>query len=217
MSALDWLLGRPLASEEQEQQQIGPLAAIPVLGLDAMGSAAYGPEAALTVLIPLGAVGLSYVGPILGVIIAVLLVVYFSYRQTIAAYPRGGGSYTVAKANLGKLAGLTGGAALVIDYILNVAVGIAAGVGALVSAFPALLPYTLTLCLVILAVLTLVNLRGIRESGLIFMAPSYTFVVTLLLVTVVGVVKTLASGGHPVPVIAPRPPPRRPQGRRSGS
>jgi amino acid transporter len=203
VSALDWVLGRPLASEEQEHQQIGPLAAVPVLGLDAMGSAAYGPEAALTVLIPLGAVGLGYVGPILGVIVGVLLIVYFSYRQTIAAYPQGGGSYTVAKANLGKLAGLTGGAALVIDYILNVAVGIAAGVGALVSAFPTLLPYTLTLCLVILVVLTLVNLRGIRESGQAFMAPSYTFVVTLLVVTVVGVVKAIASSGHPVPVVAP--------------
>lgn len=203
MRLLDWLLGRPLASEEQEQQQIGPLAGIPVLGLDAMGSAAYGPEAALTVLIPLGAAGLGYVGPILAVITAVLLIVYFSYRQTIAAYPGGGGSYTVAKANLGKLSGLIGGAALVLDYILNVAVGIAAGVGALVSALPSLLPHTLALCLVILVLLTLVNLRGIRESGLAFMVPAYTFVATLLVVTVVGVVKAIASGGHPTPIVAP--------------
>ena len=203
MAVLDWLLGRRLASDEQEQQQIGPLAGIPVLGLDALASAAYGPEAALTVLIPLGALGLGYVGPILAVIIGVLFIVYFSYRQTIAAYPGGGGSYTVAKANLGMMWGLTGGAALVLDYILNVAVGIAAGVGALVSAFPSLLPHTLALCLVILVLLTIVNLRGVRESGLVFMAPTYAFVVTLLIVMVVGVVKALASGGHPVPIVAP--------------
>jgi amino acid transporter len=202
MSFLDLVLGRPLGSDEQERQQIGPLAGIPVLGLDAMASAAYGPEAALTVLIPLGALGIGYVGPILAVIIGVLVMVYFSYRQTITAYPGGGGSYTVAKANLGMAWGLTGGVALVIDYILNVAVGIAAGVGAIVSAVPSLLPHTLALCLLILLVLTLVNLRGVRESGLAFMVPTYAFVVTLTIVVVVGVVRALASGGHPIPVVA---------------
>ncbi len=131
-----------------------------------------------------------------------LLLVYFSYRQTIAAYPGGGGSYTVAKANLGLAWGLTGGVALVLDYILNVAVGIAAGVGAIISAVPSLLPHTLVLCLLILAVLTLVNLRGIRESGRAFMVPTYAFVVTLVIVVVVGVVKAIASGGHPIPVAA---------------
>ncbi len=203
MSLLGWLLGRRLASDEQEQQQIGPLAGIPVLGLDALASAAYGPEAALTVLIPLGALGIGYVGPILAIIISVLFVVYFSYRQTIAAYPGGGGSYTVAKANLGMMWGLTGGAALVLDYILNVAVGIAAGIGVIVSAFPWLLPHTLALCLLILVLLTIINLRGVRESGLVFMAPTYVFIITLLTVMVVGVVKALASGGHPVPIVAP--------------
>lgn len=203
MSLLRWLLGRRLASDEQEQQQIGPLAGIPVLGLDALASAAYGPEAALTVLIPLGALGIGYVGPILAVIIGVLFIVYFSYRQTIAAYPGGGGSYTVAKANLGTMWGLTSGAALVLDYILNVAVGIAAGVGAIVSAFPSLLPHTLSLCLLILALLTIVNLRGVRESGRLFMAPTYAFVATLLVVMVVGAIKAFESGGHPVPIVAP--------------
>ncbi|HEY6358290.1 MAG TPA: amino acid permease, partial [Vicinamibacterales bacterium] len=193
MPLLDWVLGRPLASDEQDRQQIGPLAGIPVLGLDAISSAAYGPEAALTLMIPLGALGVEYVGPILAVIIGVLLLVYFSYRQTIAAYPGGGGSYTVAKANLGLRWGLTGGVALVLDYILNVAVGIAAGVGAIVSAIPTLLPHTLALCLVILAVLTLVNLRGVRESGRAFMVPTYVFVVTLVIVVVVGVAKAIAS------------------------
>ena len=121
------------------------LAGIPMLGLDALGSAAYGPEAALTLLIPLGAAGVWYIGPITLLIVGLLFVVYFSYRQTIAAYPAGGGSYTVAKENLGTAAGLLAAAALMLDYVLVVAVGISAGVGALVSAVPALQPYTLPL------------------------------------------------------------------------
>jgi amino acid transporter len=203
MSVLDWLLGRPLSNEEAEHQQIGPLAGIPVLGLDALSSAAYGPEAALTLLIPLGAAGLAYVGPISALIIGILGVVYFSYRQTIHAYPGGGGSYTVAKENLGTGAALLAGSALALDYVLNVAVGISAGVGALVSAIPSLLPYTLPLCLGILLLLTLVNLRGLRESGIAFMLPTYTFVATLGVTIAVGVARVVASGGHPVPVAAP--------------
>jgi amino acid transporter len=205
MSALDWLLGRPLSDDEAEHQQIGPLAGIPVLGLDALSSAAYGPEAALTLLIPLGAAGLAYVGPISALIIAILAVVYFSYRQTIHAYPGGGGSYTVAKENLGRLPSLLAGSALALDYVLNVAVGISAGVGALVSALPGLLPYTLPLCLAILAALTLVNLRGLRESGIAFMLPTYLFVGTLGVTLAVGVFQAVSSGGHPVAVVAPPP------------
>jgi amino acid transporter len=120
-----------------------------------------------------------------------LSIVYFSYRQTIAAYPTGGGSYIVASANLGQRVGLFAGAALMIDYILNVAVGISAGVGAMVSAFPSLQPYTLRLCLAILLVLTFVNLRGVREAGLAFMLPTYLFVGSLGTVIVVGLLKTL--------------------------
>lgn len=201
----DYVFGRRLASEEQEEQRIGPLAGIPVLGLDALASAAYGPEAALTLLIPLGALGLTRVIPIVFTIIALLLVVYVSYRQTIAAYPGGGGSYTVAKENLGVPAALLAGAALMLDYILNVAVGISAGVGALVSAFPVLLPHTLALCLVLLVLLTLVNLRGVREAGLAFLLPTYLFVATLGGMIVIGAVKTLLSGGHPLAVQAPAP------------
>jgi amino acid transporter len=202
-SLADWVFGRRLHSDEEEEQRIGPLTGVPVLGLDALSSAAYGPEAALTLLLPMGAVGLSYVVPISGVIIGVLLIVYFSYRQTIAAYPNGGGSYTVAKENLGQPAALLAGAALALDYVLNVAVGISAGVGALVSALPSLLPYTLPACLLILAVLTLVNLRGTRESGLTFLLPTYLFVATLGALIVIGGVKDALSGGHPAPVLAP--------------
>lgn len=201
--AIDWLLGKKLASDDEAHERIGPIAGIPVLGLDALSSAAYGPEAALTLLIPLGALGLSYVGPISGLIVFILMIVYFSYRQTITAYPTGGGSYTVAKENLGDGAALLAGAALALDYVLNVAVGISAGVGALVSAVPALLPYRLTACLVILALLTVVNLRGVRESGKAFLAPTYAFIATLAIVIVVGVVRSIQSGGHPAAVVAP--------------
>jgi amino acid transporter len=204
MSVLDKLLGRPLASGEQGEQQIGFLAGVPTFGLDGLSSAAYGPEAALTILLPLGAVGLVYIGPIILVILVLLSILYFSYRQTIAAYPGGGGSYTVAKENLGVHAGLLAAAALMLDYLLNVAVGISAGVGALVSAVPRLHPHTLTLCLVTLVAITLVNLRGVRESGRAFGGPTYIFVGTLIIVITVGVVKTIAAGGSPVAVVAPQ-------------
>jgi amino acid transporter len=149
-SVLDFLFGRPLSSDEAVKEQIRPSAGVPVFGLDALSSAAYGPEAALTILIPLGLAGVAYTIPISLTIIVLLSIVYFSYRQTIAAYPTGGGSYIVASANLGQRVGLFAGAALMIDYILNVAVGISAGVGAMVSAIPSLQPHTLRLCLAIL-------------------------------------------------------------------
>src|SRR5919198_909337 len=176
MSLADILFGPPLPSSEDQRQRIGWVEGIPTFGLDALSSAAYGPEAALTIL---------------------LAIVYFSYRQTIAAYPTGGGSYTVAKENLGPKAGLLAAAALMIDYLLNVAVGISAGVGALVSAVPGLQPHTLALCLLILAVLTIVNLRGVREPGVVFMIPTYFFVGCLLGVIGWGVYQTVITGGHP--------------------
>jgi amino acid transporter len=205
MVLTDLLFGRTLASDEEGEQCVGVLAGIPMLGLDALGSAAYGPEAALTLLIPLGVSGLAYVGPISALIIVLLFVVYFSYRQTIVAYPHGGGSYTVAKENLGIIAGLLAAAALMLDYVLVVAVGISAGVGALISALPALQPYTLALCLVILGLITLVNLRGVRESGWAFVVPTYLFVVTLLAVLALGTIKAALAGGRPEPAEAPAP------------
>ncbi len=153
MSLGDLVFGRPLASEEEAEQRIGAAAGIPVFGLDALGSAAYGPEAALTILIPVGAVGLAYTLPITFSIVILLSIVYLSYRQTIAAYPTGGGSYTVARFNLGARAGLLAAAALMVDYLLNVAVGISTGVGALISAVPSLQPFTVPICLGILLML----------------------------------------------------------------
>lgn len=203
MSLMDRLLGRTLATQEEEGQKIGPLAGVPILGLDALSSAAYGPEAALTVLLGLGTLGLAYIGPVTLAIVALLAVVYLSYRQTIAAYPSGGGSYTVAKENLGVGAGLLAAAALLLDYILNVAVGISAGVGALVSAAPNLLPYRLELCLALLVILTLINLRGLRESGTVFMLPTIVFVGSLAAIIGLGISHAVLAGGHPLPVIAP--------------
>src|SRR5271155_1938792 len=181
MSVLDILLGKPLATSDERAEQIGTSAGIPIFGLDALSSAAYGPEAALTLLIPLGALGVAYIVPVSASIIALLAIVYFSYRQTIAAYPGGGGSYTVASENLGTFPGLLAAAALMIDYVLVVAVGISAGVGALASAIPSLQPHTVGICLSILVMVTVVNLRGLRETGIFFMVPTYLFVGSLLL------------------------------------
>ncbi|HTQ11745.1 MAG TPA: APC family permease [Fimbriimonadaceae bacterium] len=204
----DLLFGRPLASREEGEQKIGVFAGVPLLGLDALASAAYGPEAALTILIPVGAAGLVYFGPILLVILAILTILYFSYRQTIAAYPQGGGSYTVARENLGTRAGLFAASALLVDYTLTVAVGISAGVGALVSAVPSLHPHILSICLGILVLIVLVNLRGVKESGAAFALPTYLFVGTLGATLIIGIVKTLLGGGHPVPVESPPALPR---------
>jgi amino acid transporter len=203
MSVVDILLGKPLATSDERAEQIGASAGIPIFGLDALSSAAYGPEAALTLLIPLGAAGVAYILPVSLSIIALLAIVYFSYRQTIAAYPGGGGSYTVASENLGTYPGLLAASALMIDYILVAAVGISAGVGALVSAVPQLQPHTLAMCLAILAMVTLVNLRGVREAGLLFMVPTYAFLGSLLIAIAIGVTKTVFAGGHPMPVVPP--------------
>jgi amino acid transporter len=206
MPILDLILGRPLSSDEDKDERVGPLAGISVFGLDALSSAAYGPEAALTVLIPLGVSGIGFSLPITIAVSAILTIVYFSYRQTISGYPQGAGSYTVAKENLGTYAGLFAAAALMIDYTLNVAVGISAGIGALTSALPQLQPYALLLCLAVLLLLTFFNLRGLRECGLAFMPPTYLFIGCLVVVLVIGIVKAFVSGGHPQPVI-PLPPP----------
>jgi amino acid transporter len=197
---LNFLFGRPLATSEERAEHIGPVAGIPIFGLDALSSAAYGPEAALTLLIPLGLVGVKYIVPVSVAIVCLLAIVYVSYRQTIDAYPRGGGSYTVASQNLGIGMGLLAASALMIDYILTAAVGISAGVGALISAVPSLQPHTLQLCLLVLVLLTIVNMRGVHDTGLVFMIPTYIFTLTLLAVIAVGAWHVVLAGGHPQPV-----------------
>jgi amino acid transporter len=194
---LTFLFGRPLATSEERAEHIGPIAGIPIFGLDALSSAAYGPEAALTLLIPLGLAGVKYIVPVSVAIVCLLSIVYVSYRQTIDAYPKGGGSYTVASQNLGMGMGLLAASALMIDYVLTAAVGISAGVGALISAAPSLQPHTLQICLLVLFLLTIVNMRGVHDTGLAFMIPTYLFTGTILLVIVVGGWHVVFGGGHP--------------------
>jgi amino acid transporter len=207
MSIFDVLFGKPLATSAEHDEHIGVAAGVPIFGLDGLTSAAYGPEAAMTLLIPLGVLGVShYLLPIFGFILTLLVILYFSYRQTIIAYPNGGGSYTVASENLGDGAGLLAAAALMIDYILTAAVGVSAGVTALVSAVPELHPHQLLICLFILAAIAIVNMRGVRETGFVFMVPTFLFVGTILATIGVGVYRSVVSGGHPVAVLAPPPP-----------
>jgi amino acid transporter len=200
MSLTDSIIGKPLATSEERAEHIGVAAGIPIFGLDGLTSAAYGPEAAMTLLIPLGVGGVEYGWRIIAAILILLTIVYFSYRQTIAAYPNGGGSYTVATENLGENAGLLAAAALMIDYILTAAVGISAGVTALTSAVPRLQPHTLLICLVILALLAIVNMRGVKDTGSAFILPTFLFVGTLLAMIGVGMWKSALAGGHPMPV-----------------
>ena len=197
------LVGRRIANREADERKLGVFSGLPAMGLDGLGSASYGPEAALTVLAATGAAGLGTIGAITAIIVALLAIVFLSYWQTIAAYPSNGGSYVVAKNNLGLGAGLLAAAALMIDYLLNVAVGISAGVGALTSAVPALQPFTLALCLAILVAITMTNLRGTLESGFAWALPTYAFVVTLVGVLAWGSYQAIVSGGHPHPVVAP--------------
>ena len=208
MAIQDKIFGKPLATSDERAEHIGVSAGIPIFGLDALTSAAYGPEQALLYLIPLGYLGIHFLMPIISSILILLVIVFFSYRQTIAAYPNGGGSYTVATENLGEGAGLLAAAALMIDYILTAAVGISAGVTAVTSVESRLIPYTLPMCLVILAILALVNLRGVKDTGAAFILPTFLFIGTLLTLVAVGVVKTFAAGGHPTALAAmPAPSP----------
>jgi amino acid transporter len=210
MKVFDVLFGRPLASSEAHAEHIGVAAGIPIFGLDGLTSAAYGPEAAMALLIPLGLWGVDhYLLPIFACILSLLTILYFSYRQTIHAYPNGGGSFTVASENLGDQAGLFAAAALMIDYILTAAVGISAGVTALVSAFsqtkfgPVLHHYQLAMCLLILAGIAIVNMRGVKETGAVFMLPTFLFVGTLLTTISVGVYQAVIAHGHPLAKAAP--------------
>jgi amino acid transporter len=205
VNVLDLFLGRRLANREFKERKIGAFEGLPAMGLDGLGSSAYGPEATLTILIPLGAAATSYIGWVMAPIVALLGILFASYWQTIRAYPNNGGAYIVAKDNLGTNASLLAAAALMVDYVLNVAVGIAAGVGALVSAAPLLHPYILPLCLAILALVTIVNLRGTLDAGRLFALPTYVFVVSFGIILAAGMYKVVTSGGSPQAVVSPPP------------
>ncbi|MEU1129986.1 APC family permease [Streptomyces sp. NPDC005900] len=177
------------------------LTGLAALSLDAMASVAYGPEAIVLVLAAAGAHGLGFTLPVTLAIAGLLAVLVASYRQVIAAFPDGGGSYAVAKAHLGRRASLVAAASLVLDYVLNVAVAVTAGVAALTSAFPALYGERLWICLAVLVLITAVNLRGIVDSARVFIVPTAIFIGAILVLIVVGLfreapVSTAASSGH---------------------
>jgi amino acid transporter len=200
------LFGRPLASERLEHERLGKITALAVLSSDAISSVAYATDQILIVLAVLGAMSLQYVVPISGVIVGLLVLVGLSYRQTIFAYPGGGGSYTVARENLGVMPGLVAAAALLTDYILTVSVSIASGVDAIISAYPSVNVHRVTFCIVAALLLMVVNLRGVRESGAAFRVPTYAFIFMMFALIIAG---GLRSIGHPaiVPAVPPVAPP----------
>ncbi len=185
------LTGRPLRTSEIDTEQITPVEGLSALSLDALTSVAYGPEAIIVVLAVGGASSLHLILPITVAIVILLAILVVSYRQVIDAYPGGGGAYAVSRANLGAGASLVAGAALIVDYTLTVAVSIAAGVAALTSAFPSLTSATVPLCLGFLALITLLNLRGLGASARAFLLPTVLFIVGMLAVIAVGLVHPL--------------------------
>ncbi|MGA7863073.1 MAG: amino acid permease, partial [Stellaceae bacterium] len=205
MNLLNILIGQRLANAEAQGRKITTLEGFAAMGLDGLSSSAYGPEAALVILMAAGSAGLGEIRPVMLAVLLLLLMLFVSYWQTIEAYPSNAGSYTVARKNLGANAGLLAATALMIDYVLNVAVGISAGVGALTSAVPPLHPYTLPLCLGILALITIVNLRGTMEAGIIFSVPTYLFVASFGGLLLFGIIKTFGAAGNPHSVVPPPP------------
>ena len=174
------LLGRPLATEEAPHQTISKTIGLAVFASDALSSVAYATQEILIILAVAGTAYFWLSIPISFVIIGLLIILTISYRQTIYAYPGGGGAYIVARDNLGDVAALTAGAALLTDYILTVAVSISSGVAQMTSAFPTLFPWRVELALGMVALITIVNLRGVKESGSVFAVPTYFFVVLML-------------------------------------
>src|SRR6266700_4916037 len=193
------LIGVPIATLQAEGERLSKFKALAVLSSDAISSVAYATEAILLSLVAAGSGNLGITLPISFAIVGLLAIVAISYRQTIPAYPSGGGSYIVAKDNLGTLPGLVAAASLMIDYVLTVAVSVAAGVWALATLFPALSPtvVVVTIAVVLVILITVVNLRGLRESGTIFAIPTYLFIVSALLLIVVGCIKAFLLQHQP--------------------
>jgi CheY-like chemotaxis protein len=190
---LNHVLGRPLETAAIPHQTIGKAIGLAVFASDALSSVAYATEEILLVLAAAGALFFAYALPIAGAIAALLLVLTLSYRQTIFAYPGGGGAYIVARDNLGEEPAQTAGAALLTDYVLTVAVSISSDVAQITSAFPRLQLYTVPLCVTMTAVMTLVNLRGVKESGRAFAGPTYFFISMTFLLLGVGKCQALRA------------------------
>jgi amino acid transporter len=193
----EFLIGRPMRTEQQAHERLTNAKALAVLSSDAISSTAYGTEEIMLILLLAGSAGLSLTLPI-GISIAVLVfIVAVSYRQVVYAYPNGGGSYIVASKNLGTIAGLVAGAALSTDYVLTVAVSIVAGVAAITSAFPQFMQDTVPLCLVSILIVTVINLRGVREAGTIFSIPTYSYILALAALIIFGFYQWLVIGRPP--------------------
>jgi amino acid transporter len=192
------LIGEPIATARADRERLTKVRALAVLSSDAISSVTFATEAILINLVAAGSARLGLVFPISMVIIALMIIVSTSYRQTIPAYPNGGGSYIVAKDNLGTLPGLVAAAALLIDYVLNVSVSVAAGVHNLVSLFGGLSPYVVLIDVILVIFMTIVNLRGVRESGAIFAFPTYFFVFSALLLIIVGCLKAFVFQHQPL-------------------
>jgi amino acid transporter len=195
-----FIVGEPIPSHLAHHERLSRVTGLAVLSSDALSSVAYATEEILRVLVLAGAAALTFASPIAVIIATILAIVAFSYRQTINAYPGGGGAYIVAKENLGEMPALIAAAALLIDYVLTVAVSIAAGVAAITSAFPQWHVNRVEMALGFVLVLMLGNLRGIRESGRIFAVPTYFFIVSVLVLVVVGGWRVLTGGATPLPV-----------------
>ncbi|HLC05673.1 MAG TPA: APC family permease, partial [Anaerolineales bacterium] len=189
------LLGTPLRTEQARHERLSKFAALAVFSSDALSSVAYATEEILLVLVLAGSAALPWSLPLSAAIATLLLIVTSSYRQTIHAYPSGGGAYIVAKENLGVYPGLIAAAALLIDYVLTVSVSIAAGVAAITSALPGLYPYRVGLGILCIGLITLANLRGIKESGKIFALPTYFFIASFAIMIGVGLAQQVFSGG----------------------
>lgn len=196
------LLGNPLPRDQEEAKTVPSFQALPILSSDALSSVAYATDAALGVLILAGSGALSFSLPITITIVALIAIVVFSYRQTITAYPQGGGAYVVGRANLGTLASLVAAASLLIDYVLTAAVSLMAGTQALSSLWPWLLNWQVLIALVLLVLVGWANLRGVREAGRLFALPTYAFVVMVAVLAVAGLQDLIFSHGF-----SPDPPP----------
>jgi len=193
------LVGEPLSTRRVRHERLPVLLALPVFASDALSSSAYATEEMVMVLWATGEAGLSLAFPISLAIVTLLFIVVFSYRQTVYAYPQGGGAFNVARENLGTFWGLFAAAALLVGYVLTVAVSIAAGVNAIVSAIPALLPYRVPLNVLFIAFMTLINLRGVRESGFVFAPPTYGFVLTFAILLLLGLWRGFTGDIDPAP------------------
>ncbi|MBI4316703.1 MAG: APC family permease, partial [Chloroflexi bacterium] len=204
-SLRELLIGPPISSKRMGDERLSNFRALAALSPDALSSIAYANQEIFLGLVVAGAAGLAYSWYIALAIAVLLAVLALSYTQTIQAYPSGGGSYTVARENLGVNVGLVAAGALMTDYVLNVAVSVTAGVAAAASAFPGLWPHRTLLSLVLLAIVTLANLRGLRESGTIMTVPVYFFLAMYLVLIAVGVVRAVVEGPGSFTVTAPLP------------